>query len=49
MDATLTEPCPPLSLLADGTGPVVFRWILASVDAYNDCALRHRKLVEATR
>lgn len=49
LDASLTEPCPPLSPLADGTGATVLRWILDSADAYNDCAGKHRRLVEAVR
>lgn len=49
MDASLTEPCQPLSLLVDGDAPTVFRWALLTVDAYADCASKHRRLVEATR
>lgn len=49
LDVSLTEPCPPLGPLADGTGAVVLRWILATTDAYNDCAARHRRLTEAVR
>ena len=49
MDVSLTEPCPSLSLLADGDGPTVFRWALLTVDAYRDCAGKHGKLVEAVR
>jgi hypothetical protein len=45
-DASLVEPCPPLSPLADGTGAAVLRWILGTVDAYTDCQSRHRRLVE---
>ena len=49
LDASLTEPCPPLSLLADGTAGTVLRWALETVDAYNDCSTKHKKLVEATK
>ena len=49
VDPSLTQECPPLSLLADGDGPTVFRWILATVDAYRDCADTKKHLVEAVR
>lgn len=49
VDPSLTEECPPLSLLADGNGPTVLRWILATVDAYNDCATSKKRLAEAVR
>ena len=49
LDVSLTEPCPQLSPLADGTGAVVLRWIIGTADAYNDCAARHRRLTEAVR
>lgn len=49
VDSSLTELCPPLSLLSDGDSPTVFRWALTLVDSYNDCAAKHKKLVEATK
>ena len=49
IDTVLTEPCQPLNQLADGTGATVLRWILETADAYNDCAGKHRRLVEAIR
>ncbi len=49
MDASLTEPCLPLSPLADGDSKTVLRWALGAVDAYTDCAARHGRLVEAVR
>ena len=49
LDASLLEPCPPLDLLVDGDSKTVLRWMLVSADAYQDCALRHGRLVEAVR
>lgn len=49
LDATLTAPCPPLDPLADGQAATVFRWALAAVDAYRDCADAKARLVEAVR
>ena len=49
LDASLLEPCPPLSLLADGDSKTVLRWMLVSADAYQDCASKHQRLVEAVR
>lgn len=46
---SLTEPCPELNPLADGDSKAVLRWSLAAVDAYNDCRVKHRKLVDAVR
>ena len=49
LDASLVEPCPPLSPLADGTGAAVLRKLIEVGDAYADCSARHRRMVEATR
>jgi hypothetical protein len=38
----LTLPCPPLREIDD-----VPRWILETISAYEDCAARHSRLVEA--
>jgi hypothetical protein len=40
----LTAPCPPLSEISD-----VPRWILDTISAYEDCAAKHSRLVEAVR
>ena len=48
-DASLLEPCPPLNPLSKGDGESVYRWALATVDEYRDCAARHQRLGEAVR
>jgi hypothetical protein len=40
----LILPCPPLSEISD-----VPRWILDTISAYEDCAAKHSRLVEAVR
>jgi hypothetical protein len=40
----LTAPCPPLSEISD-----VPRWILETISAYEDCAAKHSRLVEAVK
>ena len=49
LDVSLTEPCPPLSPLADGTGATVLRWIIGTAENYADCSARHRALTKALR
>lgn len=44
---SLRQPCQPLTTPADGTGAAVLRWSLSTVEAYRECADRHRALVEA--
>ena len=46
---SLTAPCQPLPLLADGMAGTVLRWAMEAIEAYQDCAERHRALVEAVR
>lgn len=49
LDASLTTPCPPLERLTEKDGRAALRWMIGAADAYNDCASRHGKLVEAVR
>lgn len=49
LDVSLTEPCPPLNQVPDGSVATVLRWIIGTAEAYSDCAAKHRRLVEATR
>ena len=49
MDASLVEPCPQLPLLSETTGNAALRWMIGTAETYNDCAAKHKKLVEATR
>ena len=48
-DASLTEPCPSLPLLTETTGNAALRWMIGAASDYNDCADKHRKLVEAVK
>lgn len=45
--ASLAEPCPPLRGLTDGTAGPALRWSIGTVEAYRDCQLKHRALVDA--
>lgn len=49
VDASLTVPCDPLPLLTEKDGKAVLRWMIGAAEEYNDCAAKHRRLVEATR
>ena len=45
--ANLLEPCPDLQQLEDGAGRSLLLWSVDTVAKYNDCKLRHSKLVKA--
>ncbi len=45
--ANLLEPCSSLQALDAGTGKAVMLWSIDTVAKYNECKLRHLKLVEA--
>jgi hypothetical protein len=47
LPANLATPCPGLPPLSDGTGATVLKWIVTTVQSYQDCQDRHRRLVEA--
>ena len=49
INASLTTPCQDLPLLTDGTGKVVFQWVIEVAQMYRDCADKHRAMVEAVR
>ena len=49
LDASLTEPCPQLPLLTETDGKGALRWMIGAAESYNDCALKHHRLVEAVR
>jgi hypothetical protein len=43
----LAQMCPPLARPADGTAAALLTWGVETARAYNQCAARHRALVEA--
>jgi hypothetical protein len=49
LDASLTEECPHLTVLTDGSAGAVLRKLIEVSDLYYDCALSKKKLIEATR
>jgi hypothetical protein len=49
LDASLTAPCDPLPLLAETDGRAALRWMIGAAEQFNDCAGKHRRLVEAVR
>lgn len=44
---SLTRSCPPLGALKDGKAATVARALIDDAQAYDECASRHRRLVEA--
>ena len=49
LPANLLEPCANLQELEAGTGKAVMLWSVDTVAKYNECKLRHSKLVEAVK
>lgn len=47
--SNLLQPCPDLQTLNSGTGKSVMLWSTDTIAKYNDCKLRHAKLVEAVK
>lgn len=47
--ANLTQTCPPLNQLNAGDGKTITKWIVGTVDMYEDCRSRHSSLVEAVK
>lgn len=45
--ANLTAPCPELPKPLNPTGAEILKWSLETVQAYKDCQLKHKRLVEA--
>lgn len=49
LDASLTEPCPPLEPLKEKDGKAALQWMMAAATAYADCSGKHRKIADAVR
>ena len=49
LPANLTNPCPDLAPLSDGSGASVLRKVIEVSEQYYDCQRKHRALVDAVK